>query len=1382
MWEQRMSGRGAESFEAGVKTRMSPTGEVPVTAPRVPRRRTGACLLFFLFLTLALGGFAVGARENFPAVDVVPVAKSVTLDGDLKEWDPAAFVETFYDLSLYPNFSMRLAFQYDAKALYIGAHLVDATPLVNAIDPAVNPKEGWKGDCLQVRLISDPAAPFPYPAGKDTSERICHLTLWYDTARQQPVLNHEYGMDYHGMKTLTGKDAGVVFRMDPDNKGYTLEARIPWDRLNAAPKPPQAGDTITLTVQPLWGNDTGTANTINFYEVTSRPGFAYQSAASWGRAQFASKGKVTPRPNPALAAGEDAAARPLRLKLKLDDPQAQTVSLGLFAADKGLVRTLPVTVRRDAQRGADFELAWDGLDDDAKPLLVGDYELKSLTHRGIGQTFVASLGNSGNPPWKTDDGTGGWGGDWAPPVAAAADAQNVYLGWGVNEAGPALVCVKKELDAKGMYRKLWGAHPAMHNDVGMVITALATDGERLFVAQDGKTYGGFKDKNAKAFPAVTLYDAHNGRPLTFPSGKPKLSLQDWDVQKSAVETGKPLFERRKTGDFGPQQQALNLTGIAVRGDQLYAALFMENKVVAVNWKTGEKSAEFAAPAPSGVVVDASGRLVVAASTGLLRIDPVTGASETLAAGQLARPWGVSIDGAGNAFVADCGTSMQVKVFTPDGKLQRTIGKPGGRAWVGTYDATGLLMPAGIAADADGKVWVMEYDELPRRVSVWDAAGKNVGDFHGPCVPQTDRGVDPANPRRINCQMVEYDLDYATGQYKCVTTLWRPHVDGWTPVSCFGRASRLLMRTVQGRQYAFLDHGYADNLGAIFIRKGDRLQPCASLGMGPCVPVMKWGNEECAHGMISNPEQWLGPEKWKAVWDAGRKEFCHPNQFWHTWVDQNDDGIVQPEELQIERRDWSDKQVWSARGVDADLTLWGQGGYDTIFRIPVKEFTAQGIPIYPGRKEALPMFRKLSAADASIWMDAKHQRVYGFDAKGGDSRMRGEWAAVSCYDFSGKLQWLYRPTWLSFALDSPFWKPGLVIGVNKFIGQVDLTDKLTVLVTPGYYGNYHMISGDGLYVHAFCQDNRLGGGATADTVFIENMTGIFYRNDQNGKVYLIGGDIDARVWEVTGLETIRTAAQPLTITAADVQAATIAAGRTAKATAPSAIALAPVSKGIAIDGKTAEWKFDRAVSLDAGPGRGAKIALAYDEQNLYAAFRVDDRSPLVNGATDAALLFKGGDLCDVMLAADPQADPKRAKPVAGDTRLSFSVLDGKPVCVLYQAVSGTGTKSPKTFSSPTGNETFERVQILEAAKVAVQRSDTGYELEAAVPWSELGFKPTTDLKTRGDVGVLFGTDGGGRTILRAYYANKDTAIVEDVPSEARLTPAKWTAVEVGKCVE
>jgi hypothetical protein len=41
-----------------------------------------------------------------------------------------------------------------------------------------------------------------------------------------------------------------------------------------------------------------------------------------------------------------------------------------------------------------------------------------------------------------------------------------------------------------------------------------------------------------------------------------------------------------------------------------------------------------------------------------------------------------------------------------------------------------------------------------------------------------------------------------------------------------------------------------------------------------------------------------------------------------------------------------------------------------------------------------------------------------------------------------------------------------------------------------------------------------------------------------------------------------------------------------------------------------------------------------------------------------------------------------------------------------------------------------------------------------------------------VGVLFSDPSGSRTIRRRYLHNAETAIVDDVPSEVRLTPQRW----------
>jgi hypothetical protein len=336
------------------------------------------------------------------------------------------------------------------------------------------------------------------------------------------------------------------------------------------------------------------------------------------------------------------------------------------------------------------------------------------------------------------------------------------------------------------------------------------------------------------------------------------------------------------------------------------------------------------------------------------------------------------------------------------------------------------------------------------------------------------------------------------------------------------------------------------------------------------------------------------------------------------------------------------------------------------------------------------------------------------------------------------------------------------------------------MTNGYYGDYHCLTADGLWVDHFCKDNRLGALADADTNYIENFTGHFYRHKDNGRIYLIGGDTDARIWEITGLDTIRTAQARVSISPAESELAAVAAKL--KTTGPARVSEIVLRKAgkITVDGRLDDWPLDKACSLDASGGRTAKMALAYDEQNLYAVFEVADATPMRNQGGDSSLLFKTGDACDVMLATDPAADPQRKAPVPGDLRLLFSVFQGKPVCVLYESKllpGEKGEKTPKTFTSPTGQEAFDRVVVLDAARVAIERSEKGYVLEAAVPLAAIGFPSKPGIKTKADLGVLFSNDGGGRTVRRAYVTNKDTSIVEDVPSEARLQPAKWATLRV-----
>jgi hypothetical protein len=214
-----------------------------------------------------------------------------------------------------------------------------------------------------------------------------------------------------------------------------------------------------------------------------------------------------------------------------------------------------------------------------------------------------------------------------------------------------------------------------------------------------------------------------------------------------------------------------------------------------------------------------------------------------------------------------------------------------------------------------------------------------------------------------------------------------------------------------------------------------------------------------------------------------------------------------------------------------------------------------------------------------------------------------------------------------------------------------------------------------------------------------------------------------------------------------------------------------------DGDLADWDLSRAGRVRADEAHSAQVALAHDQANLYVAFDVRDDSPFANAGQDAALLFKTGDACELFLASDPAADPRRTRPAAGDVRLLFALLEGQPVCVLYRPVVKDGERAPRTFSSPVSAEAYDYVGVVQAAQVAVSRRADGYVLEAAVPLAALGLTPAAGTLLKGDIGVIFSDAGGARNVLRVDYANRDTGVVNDIPTEARLQPQKWGVIRV-----
>jgi hypothetical protein len=1266
-------------------------------------------LVLFVLLALALGlagepaASAQTVRHELAGAGARPGA--VVLDGDLADWAGIPPLDFAYDQALAPRFSGRLSLMYDAGALYVGAHIVDDSPLVNQHRPS---GEGCDGDCLRLHVAT---------TGGATSE----VSIWYSTPAAQPVMEIRRGPPDAGARPTarwSGRASGAAFRRDADGAGYTLEARLPWDRLGAA-RPPRAGDRLPMAVEPRWGDRAGLYAALAYFDLVSGTGLVAHDPGLWGQVALVARGGLWPVP-PVVP---DHRAKPLSLVLPRADPAAVQLSAAVFDARGELVRTLPVQALTPGDGAAKVALRWDGLDDDGRALPAGRYTVETLTHRGIGQRWVTSIHNPGDPPWRVPDGTGQWGGDHGPPVAAAADGERVYLGWEVSEAGSSEIAVRPEL-AAGKPRKLWGQRNVL--EISPFVTAMAAQDGLLFVAQDGI------DVENRA--GVVLWDGKTGRPVSFPFGQRVLEARRW--KHDLVPARRPLYERVKSGDVGPPDWSPNVKGLAVSGSSLYVSLGFEDTILELDWKTGRQVRAFSVPRPAGLAVDGSGRLLAVSDRRLVRVDTRSGAVNPVVTAGLSYPWGVAVDRAGNVYVTDQGSAMDVKVFDATGRLLRTVGKPGGRPWIGRYDPEGMLLPAGIAVDREGKIWVTEHDDTPRRVSVWAPDGRLVADLQGAGNYSTRAAVDLDHPSHVVVHGTLYDVDYARGTSRCVATWFRPDYLG-PQAAPFRTENILSIGTARGRTWVY--DGFADVLYDI---EGDRAIPRAH----------KLGDAEAAR-LLPAPLR-----------ERRRSAIARGARIATLWSDRNGDGLFQPDEVTLDdftsNRGFVGPHSYWGLWMDDDLAVWGGGG-GQIYRIPIKEWTAGGVPVPTPPSETRAIFEAHGHHRDYVMPDGDD--LYVLEQEGGDDHGGGAlWSAVSRYTGGGRRLWAYRRTWPGFAPDAPLYAPGDVIGAIRLIGSAHLPGGAMIIAVNGYDGQDGLLSGDGLWIAALGKDLRQGPLPDRDTVWAENFNGTFFRNKDDGKVYLIGGDTDARIWEVTGLDAIRTGHAPLVITEAEHGAAVAASARASGL--PAAVAPLAISPGATPDP-------GGGVRIDAGAGRAARVALAYDATSLHLAFDVATGTPraMSNGGKDYALLFHDGDACDFMLAAP-----------GGDVRLLFTMLDGKPVAVLYEPRGGGGGGSAgerRTFRSPTGLEEFQRVALLREATVTVRRTGRGYRLDATVPLAAIPLPLTAGRPLRGDVGVLFSDASGTATVLRAYYYNRDTAVVNDLPTEARLVPARWGLVDV-----
>ncbi|RMF65560.1 MAG: hypothetical protein D6746_00290, partial [Bacteroidetes bacterium] len=398
---------------------------------------------------------------------------------------------------------------------------------------------------------------------------------------------------------------------------------------------------------------------------------------------------------------------------------------------------------RNLISGTPFEagthtIYWDGLDEgrvvnhrpnrgdvgylydiERAPVPPGTYHVRGLFNPGLRLRYVLPVQSPGTPPWHTPDGSGAWLSDHTPPMDVVylpegspwGDEPQLLVGASIAEAGHALMW----LDERG--RKRYGMRIGWEGGY-----ALARDADP---SQPAYAY------------AVNV---RKGRQLTVFA-----LLRDG--------THRDVYTRRLETTYARED---GLAAAAYRGT-LVISLPHDRQLLVL--EGGARQARQAVRAtlpldgtPRGLAVDAGGRLwvVVDREVRRYRMDwerARLGAYEVVVADHLEAPQHLAFDARGRIYVSDWGSSHQVKVFSPEGMLERVLGRPGGPR-LGAYDPQRMHHPGGMAVDGEGKVWVAEISYAPKRISVWLPDGTLYHAFYGP--PKYGGGgvLDPRDPTHV----------------------------------------------------------------------------------------------------------------------------------------------------------------------------------------------------------------------------------------------------------------------------------------------------------------------------------------------------------------------------------------------------------------------------------------------------------------------------------------------------------------------------------------------------------------------------------------------------------------------------------------------------------
>ncbi|HCE46956.1 MAG TPA: hypothetical protein DET40_25700 [Lentisphaeria bacterium] len=1292
------------------------------------------------------GENTIGRQSQNEGITAVPAPGKVTVDGDLSEWDWSGRISVFAEYSMRNRYSVDAAAMWDKDYLYLGARWKDPMPLNSTIDPAINPDEGWKADSWQMRIHSDRNLWITVWQFSTKKQSVMHFAYWKNDKSERDGTDVKMLVSPEGSADL-GEDAQMAYKMDADNKGFSQEIRIPWKLIYRTVPEIKAGNVMRLGCEFLWGDSTGRTWPIHRYADNMQPGktsreFYWSAVNSWGNLTLSEKGNI-PLREYVVETDKIAGTVPVRATIPKD-----VARFTMVIDDKDGKRIRTLAADRDpadyAVKGADkdgmqtVEVKWDCLNDFGKLVEPGTFKVRGLTQKGISAEYEMCFYNPGTPPWDTKDGRGAWGADHSAPVGIAAAGDWTMLGFEVPEGGSGVIGI----DPTG--QKRWGDRR----------------GTLKLAGDDKYAYAYVTHWYTKE--TICRYDLKTGKTAAF--------------VKDGKERTYDLTLKEILGEENPGK----LTGISAQGGKLAVAVD-SGKIFILDAASAAVLQKFNATNPGDLAFSRDGKLYGIVDGKVSAIDTTSGAAAPIAISGAGKISGLAVDNDGNILVADVGPDSQVKAFSTDGKLVYTCGKKGGRALRGIYDEQGMVKMSSIAVDAKGQIWAVESWSFPRRVSVWGKDGKLIRDYLGNTgYAGTGCFLHDQDPTLGYCGPLEFKLDKKAGTWKLNKILWVPDRENG---ECFTVSTgshvgpQRFTANIAGknREYLYLHDPGSEGVGQVlFMETEAGWKPVSAI----CNAGQALGDLAHAGQVVKQPGGEL----------AGLNAYDMI-----IWNDGNGDGKIQRAECEVipAKRPGDEKKGgesafrtgngWGGRIDTKTLTIYVDG----LTAIKPVEIKADGAPVYASKA-----FVKLPIAENGDLVPVPEEnRLLCLSFKG----YAGPTSGMLGIDLAkNTVDWAYPNPYpgVHGSHNATMPKPGLVIGPLKICGVANAGEQAgNVFLLRGNLGQDFIFTTDGLYVGAMFQDGRLPCDTLPDKesmlkgMPLDNFTeggepfNGWFGGQSDGKIRLTTGwpRQAAMILLINGLDSIRkfsgteVSVDMPTIVKADQE--NIA--RTSKKAEACVYAIKPMPKAPNLDGTLKDWNDIPAIDVtrEGLPDR-AKVKMAYDANNLYISYEVNDSTPWKNEGKDIARLFKTGDSVDLQLSVNANAK-KHAQPEAGDIRVVFAQLQNKPVAVLMAPVDKKAApEAKKNYTSPVGTKIFDRVEAIADANVKIKAEGSRYVVEAALPLKSIGLEPKPGMKIRGDVGFISSDANGMINTARTYWSNKHTNLVNDEPQESWLFPETW----------